>query len=101
MKWCEKSGNLPVARFLLIGMLAMGATTNFVSANFLLGLANLNNRGFVIERWHTVLTAWAVVLGALIYNVFLTRLLSKTGQGFLILWVLAGISISRDHADGV
>jgi choline transport protein len=70
---------------MLIGILAMGATSHFVTANFALGLANLNNRDFVIERWHTVLVAWCVALSTLVFNTFFSRLLNKTSQGFLIL----------------
>ena len=50
--------------FMLIGILAMGATNNFITANFILGAANLNNPGYVIKRWHTVLTAYAVAFVA-------------------------------------
>lgn len=66
--------------FMLIGIIAMGATVsqstihhkisadhvlvvsknNFITANFILGAANLNNPGYVIERWHTTLVAFLV-----------------------------------------
>lgn len=38
--------------FMLIGILAMGATNNFIVANFVLGVANVNNPGYVIQRWY-------------------------------------------------
>ncbi|KAK5077711.1 hypothetical protein LTR16_008710, partial [Cryomyces antarcticus] len=45
--------------FMLIGILAMGAVNNFIAANFILGMANLANQDYVIERWHTVLVSYA------------------------------------------
>lgn len=63
----------------------MGATSHFVTANFFLGLANLNNPSFVIKRWHTVLVGWAIALGTLVFNVFFSRLLNRVSQLFLIL----------------
>ena len=70
---------------MLIGILAMGATSHFVTANFVLGLANLNRRDLVLERWHTVLVAWAVALFTLVFNTFFSRFLNRASQGFLIL----------------
>lgn len=63
----------------------MGATSHFVTANFFLGLANLNNPNFVIKRWHTVLVGWGIALSTLVFNVFFSRLLNVVSQGFLIL----------------
>ena len=70
--------------FMLIGIIAMGATNNFITANFVLGMANLVNPDFVIERWHTVLVSYAVGAVALGFNVFLPRLLDKASKGLLI-----------------
>ena len=79
--------------FMLIGILAMGATNNFITANFILGAANLNNPGYVIKRWHTVLTAYAVAFVALTFNVFLPRLLDKVSKGLLTWNICAFIII--------
>lgn len=70
---------------MLIGIISMGATSNFVSANFILGAANASNPDFVIERWHTVLIAYAVGALTLSFNVLLPRLLDKVSRGFVIL----------------
>lgn len=70
--------------FMLIGILAMGATNNFITANFILGLAVLNNPSYVIERWHTALAAWAVGVFTLAVNVFVPKLLDKISKGLLI-----------------
>lgn len=69
---------------MLIGILAMGATNNFILANFILGLVNLNNPSFVIERWHTTLVAYAVGLAALSFNTWLPRLLDKVSRGIFV-----------------
>ena len=78
--------------FMLIGIIAMGATNNFICANFILGAANLNNPDYVIKRWHTVLVAWCVGLLTLSFNVFLPRLLDKVSRGLLI-WNISSFVI--------
>lgn len=89
--------------FMLIGILAMGATNNFITANFVLGLAVLNNPAYVIERWHTALVAFAVGVFTLIVNVFVPKLLDKISKGLLI-WnicsfiiVIVTILATNDH----
>ncbi|KAK4966989.1 hypothetical protein LTR66_012008 [Elasticomyces elasticus] len=62
----------------------MGAVNNFVGANFVLGVANLNNPGYMIERWHTVLVAYAFALAALAANLYLPHLLDRISKGVLI-----------------
>lgn len=42
------------------GILAMGATNNFINANFILGQANLVNPSYIIERWHIALLSYLV-----------------------------------------
>lgn len=79
--------------FMLIGILAMGATNNFITANFILGIANLNHPSFIIERWHTVLVAYAVGVFSVTFNVFTPRLLDKISRGLLIWNVCAFIII--------
>ena len=70
--------------FLLIGVLAMGATNNFICANFILGAANLNNPDYVIKRWHTVLVAWCVGFLTLGFNIYMPRFLDKVSKGLLV-----------------
>ena len=77
---------------MLIGIIAMGATNNFITANFILGVAQLNNPSYVIERWHTVLAAYAIAALALIFNVYLPRLLDKVSRG-LIIWNISAFLI--------
>ncbi|KAF7884156.1 uncharacterized protein EAF01_011579 [Botrytis porri] len=63
--------------FMIIGILAMGATNSFIGANFILGQANLVNPSYLIERWHTVLVAWAVTLIATFINLWGSKILDK------------------------
>ncbi|KAF1828320.1 putative GABA permease [Decorospora gaudefroyi] len=71
--------------FMLIGILAMGATSHQSTANFVLGIVALNNPGYVIERWHTVLVCYAIALFCLGINIFLNRILDKLGRALLII----------------
>jgi choline transport protein len=68
---------------MLIGILAMGATNNFIATNFVLGTAQLNY-GFTIERWHTVLVAYLVTVIAMTSNIFLPHILNKLSKAVLI-----------------
>jgi choline transport protein len=62
----------------------MGATNNFIGANFILGMANLANPDYTIQRWHTVLVAYLICVIATCVNVFATHLLDKISRGILI-----------------
>lgn len=64
---------------MLIGILCMGAVNNFVAANFILGIAQLNY-GFTIERWHAVLVAYLITWVAAISNTFLSHALNKLSK---------------------
>ncbi|KAH7348665.1 amino acid transporter-like protein [Rhexocercosporidium sp. MPI-PUGE-AT-0058] len=77
--------------FMIIGLLAVGATNSFICANFILGQANLVNPSYVIERWHTVLVAWAVTLFAAFMNLWGSRVLDKLSKGFLVFNIVAFI----------
>ncbi|KAK5135566.1 hypothetical protein LTR08_005046 [Meristemomyces frigidus] len=98
--WAAVLAPKPIARgfsyvcgwFMLIGIIAMGATNNFITANFVLGVAQLNHPDYVIERWHTVLAAYAVGALSLSANVFLPRLLGKISMG-LIIWNISAFLI--------
>lgn len=63
----------------------MGATNSFIGANFILGQANLVNPAYVIERWHTVLVAYAITLLAAFINLWGASILNKISKGLLIL----------------
>ncbi|KXT07782.1 hypothetical protein AC579_4302 [Pseudocercospora musae] len=70
--------------FMLIGILAMGATNNFIVANFILGVSNLNNPGYTIQRWHTVLVTYAVGIFSACFNIFGPSLLEKASRALLV-----------------
>jgi len=78
--------------FMLIGIIAMGATNNFITANFVLGIANLNSPEYVIERWHTTLVAFAVGVIALCFNVFAPHFLDRASKS-LLFWNVASFVI--------
>jgi len=67
------------------GILAMGATNNFVAANFVLGTAQLNHPDYTIERWHTVLVAYLIAFVATASNIFLPHALNKISK-FILVW---------------
>ncbi|KZF21705.1 GABA permease [Xylona heveae TC161] len=69
--------------FMVTGVLAMGATNNFVAANFILGQANLANPGYTIERWHTVLVAYCIVAICIVTNIWGRQILDKLSTGIL------------------
>lgn len=70
--------------FMLIGILAMGATNNFVGANYILGIAQLNHPDYTIERWHTVLVTYLIALLAAVSNIYLPHLLNRISKGILV-----------------
>ncbi|KAL2353703.1 amino acid transporter [Cryomyces antarcticus] len=78
--------------FMLIGILAMGAVNNFIAANFILGMANLANQDYVIERWHTVLVSYAVAFLSVVINIVGPHLLDKISKGILA-WNIAAFLI--------
>jgi hypothetical protein len=71
--------------FMLIGILAMGAVNNFIAANFVLGMANLTNPEYAIQRWHTVLVTYLIAIVAMLSNIFLARILNNLSR-FILLW---------------
>ncbi|OJD32257.1 gaba permease [Diplodia corticola] len=70
--------------FMLIGILAMGAVNNFICANFILGMANLSNPNYTIERWHTVLVTYLICTLATLSNIFLPHLLNRISKAILL-----------------
>jgi len=90
--WCAVLAPSKIARgfsyvcgwFMLVGIIVMGAVNNFIVANFILAVANVNNPDYAIERWHTVLVAYAVTALALAFNIFLPSLPEKIFRGLII-----------------
>ncbi|KAJ5541837.1 hypothetical protein N7494_006913 [Penicillium frequentans] len=78
--------------FMLVGILAMGAVNNSVASNFILGMANLVFPDYTIERWHTVLVAWAVALFALGINLFAPHALHRLSR-IILVWNIASFII--------
>jgi choline transport protein len=62
----------------------MGATNNFVGANYILGIAQLNNPTFTIERWHTVLVTYLIAIVAAVSNIYFPHLLNRISKGILV-----------------
>ena len=89
--------------FMIIGILAMGATNNFIAANFILGQANLSFSSYTIERWHTVLLAYLVAFISTGINIYGPHLLDRISR-FVLLWnimafivVVITILATNDH----
>ncbi|KAI4171091.1 MAG: hypothetical protein LQ343_004503 [Gyalolechia ehrenbergii] len=78
--------------FMITGILAMGATNNFIGANFILGQANLSFPSYEIQRWHTVLVTYLIACISTILNIFGPHLLDKISRGVLI-WNIAAFVI--------
>ncbi|KAI9889080.1 MAG: hypothetical protein M1814_005804 [Vezdaea aestivalis] len=74
--------------FLLIGLLAVGATVNFLTANLILGQANLVHPDYIIERWHTTLVAYGLLAICLLANIYLPRWFNKMSWAVLV-WNVA------------
>lgn len=73
------------------------------AANFILGQANLANPEYIIERWHTVLVAYLIVLLCTVANIYGPHLLDKISRVILI-WnfasfvtVLVVVLATNDH----
>jgi choline transport protein len=69
----------------------MGATNSFIGANFILGMANLVNPDYVIERWHTVLVAYLMTLVATFINLWGPKLLDRISKFALIFNIVSFI----------
>lgn len=89
--------------FMIVGILAMGATNNFIGANFILGQANLSFPGYVIQRWHTVLLAYLIAIVCTAVNIYGPHLLDRISR-FILLWnilsfviVIITILATNDH----
>ncbi|KAJ5916120.1 hypothetical protein N7504_000135 [Penicillium tannophilum] len=78
--------------FMLVGLLAMGATNNSIASNFVLGMANLIFPDYVIERWQTVLVAYLVALLSAAVNLWGSHLLHRISK-FILIWNVASFII--------
>ncbi|EAL87235.2 hypothetical protein KXX16_005573 [Aspergillus fumigatus] len=79
--------------FMLIGVLAMGATNNSIAANFVLGMANLVFPEYTIERWQTVLVAYLVAFIATALNIWGPHLLNRISR-FILIWNVGSFIIT-------
>lgn len=71
----------------------MGATNNFIGANFILGQANLSFPSYEIQRWHTVLMAYLIAWISTTLNIFGPHLLDKISRGVLIWNIVAFVIV--------
>ncbi|EXJ83862.1 hypothetical protein A1O1_07490 [Capronia coronata CBS 617.96] len=78
--------------FMCTGIVAMGAVNNFICSNFILGMANLNNPGYTIERWHDVLVTYLLAICAALVNIFLSRWLNQISM-FAVVWNLVSFFV--------
>ncbi|EHY57142.1 hypothetical protein HRR83_002637 [Exophiala dermatitidis] len=89
--------------FMCTGIVAMGAVNNFICSNFILGMANLNNPNYTIERWHCVLVTYLVAICAALVNILFSRYLNQIST-FAVCWnilsffvVIITILAANDH----
>ena len=71
--------------FMITGILAMAATVNFITANFILGMANLTFPDYVIEPWHVVLLAYLVAWISAAGNIFAPHWLERAAK-IMVTW---------------
>ncbi|KAL8784274.1 MAG: hypothetical protein Q9195_009110 [Heterodermia aff. obscurata] len=79
--------------FMLTGILAMGATNNFIGANFILGQANLSFPNYTIERWHTVLLTYLIAWISTLINIYGPHLLDKISRAAIIWNILSFVVV--------
>ena len=75
--------------FMITGIVSMGAVNNFIGANFVLGMANLSNPSYAIQRWHTVLVCYLITILAVLLNIFGQKLLNRISKGILVWNILS------------
>ena len=71
----------------------MGATNNQIGANFILGQANLVFPNYTVERWHSVLIAYLIVLLGTAVNIYGPHLLDKISRGILVWNILSFVIV--------
>lgn len=79
--------------FMIIGILAMGATNSFIGANFILGQVNLVNPSYEIQRWHTVIVAYSITWTAAFINLWGSKILDRISKGLLIFNIVSFLAI--------
>ncbi|KAL9121580.1 MAG: hypothetical protein Q9187_001859 [Circinaria calcarea] len=73
------------------GVLIIGVQSG--GANFVLGQANLVYPEYIIERWHTVLLAYLIVLLCTVGNVYGPHLLDKVSRVVLIWNIVSFVTV--------
>lgn len=79
--------------FIVIGFLSAGAANGFSGANFVLGMAQLANPSYTIERWHTCLTCYFVLLLAAAVNVWGRSILDRLGKIMIVFNLLSFVVV--------
>ncbi|KAK5729822.1 hypothetical protein LTR17_011583 [Elasticomyces elasticus] len=79
--------------FIVIGFLSAGAANGFIGSNFVLGMAQLANPSYTIERWHTCLLCYLVLIIAALVNIFGRFLLDKLGRIMIIFNLLSFVVV--------
>lgn len=79
--------------FMITGIVAMGATNNFITANFVLGMGNLVFPTYAIQRWQTVLLTYLITLIAGSFNIFAPRLLERLSKAILCWNILSFVVV--------
>lgn len=79
--------------FLVIGFLSAGAANGFIGADFVLGLAQLANPSYIIERWHVCLVAYLLLIIAALVNIFGRHLLERMGRIMIIFNLLSFVIV--------
>jgi choline transport protein len=75
------------------GFLSAGAGNGFVGANFVLGMAQMANPDYTIERWHTCLVAYLLLLLAAATNIWGRRALEKLSQIMIIFNIISFVVV--------
>lgn len=71
----------------------MGATNNYIAADFVLGMANLVFPEYTIQRWQIVLVAYLVAFIAAAINIWGLHLLNRISR-FVLIWNIASFLIT-------
>ena len=91
-KWARLTSYL-CGWFIVIGFLSAGAANGFIGASFVLGMAQIAHPDFVIERWHTCLVCYLVLILAAAVNVWGRHLLNRMGKVMITFNLLSFIVI--------
>lgn len=67
----------------------MGATNNIISANFILGMANVVFPEFIIQRWQTTLVAYCIAFMSTAINLWGSSLLHRISSFTLVFNVVS------------